>query len=523
MNQWVANAIEASGQTRPTTFGEDAKSFLQGLVNVAKASTMTPSLIPSDIQSRISTKLQAGTPLSGYEQNLLDADKHRINQNLDALLLQTDPLLKNFSSGDPIKSVAEYQAMALLASDYASKHWQQKESVSFDNPSAATNPLQNALANQLAQRVTPDVRAELFRRGIWSTKSHNVLNRIGSTITAVVQPVGKVATTLVGSPFTLTADIVGGKRLDKALLKNFKDNLKAAKDIAPYVQTVVSFVPGIGQGVAGMIGAAGALAAGKSISESLVAGVKGALPGGPITAAAMDITIAAAQGKPIDEIAIAALPIDDSQKDLIKRAAHVVKAVAKGEKVEAIVYEQAIEQLPAKIQDGIAVGATLGIGKALQDKDKNDIPNTISQLKQKGKQIIEADKVLKAGNDRLKHFEQKDGNAIGHGAVSFTMTPHQFKVLRGRLAPQQKLGFDIAVSTHIGKLSGSPRLKDHNQSFDLYTLTGMAGAKKSNKVAMTKAIGRSLGANAEYINYYLPQVKPDLIDKIISFFKGAFK
>jgi hypothetical protein len=83
-------------------------------------------------------------------------------------------------------------------------------------------------------------------------------------------------------PFRMSEEIGRGKRLDKVVLSDLKRTTADAKEVAPYVQAVIGFVPGIGTAASAAIGAATALAEGKPIDEIMVSAVAGAVPGGGI-------------------------------------------------------------------------------------------------------------------------------------------------------------------------------------------------------------------------------------------------
>lgn len=89
--------------------------------------------------------------------------------------------------------------------------------------------------------------------------------------------------------------------------------------ILPYVQSVISFVPGVGTGISAALGAAQALADGRSITEAIVAGAKGMLPGGPLAASAFDAAWGLAHGRPVDSVALEALR-NQLPGDLAKKA-----------------------------------------------------------------------------------------------------------------------------------------------------------------------------------------------------------
>src|SRR5271168_2343488 len=94
---------------------------------------------------------------------------------------------------------------------------------------------------------------------------------------------------ILGPALTL-GNVIDGERIDKAVLGTLKQELQDVKAIAPYVETVIAFVPGIGPGVAGALGAGLALASGQSITKALEEGVKDAIPGGAIAVAIYQVT-----------------------------------------------------------------------------------------------------------------------------------------------------------------------------------------------------------------------------------------
>src|SRR6266576_223749 len=82
------------------------------------------------------------------------------------------------------------------------------------------------------------------------------------------------------APVSLAVDIASGTRLDHALVSNFKAQIRDIKTVGPYAATVVSFVPGVGQGVSGAMAAALAIADGKKLTDVVTEAVAGAVPGG---------------------------------------------------------------------------------------------------------------------------------------------------------------------------------------------------------------------------------------------------
>ncbi len=171
-------------------------------------------------------------------------------------------------------------------------------------------------------------------------------------------------------PINVTQQVLEGGRIDKVALANFKTALASVKTIGPYIQTVISFVPGIGTGISAAIGAGLALANGQSISQALVAGVKGALPGGPAAQAAFSVAQAAIERKPISQIALAALPISDQQKKLLNQGLSAAKDIASGKNVAQSVIDNAVKSLPPALGKAVQIGMAMGHAKSLQDAMK---------------------------------------------------------------------------------------------------------------------------------------------------------
>lgn len=186
------------------------------------------------------------------------------------------------------------------------------------------------------------------------------------------------ADSLNSMPFKVTQQILDGGNISKVALRNFKEALSNVKTLGPYAQTIISFVPGIGTGVAAAIGAGLALADGKPISEALLAAVKGSLPGGAIAQTAFNVSQAAIQGKSIDQIAISALPISDQQKQLLSQGLAAARDIAKGKNVAHSIVDRAIQTLPPQYAKAVQIGMAMGHAKNLQEALKTGARGAVS-------------------------------------------------------------------------------------------------------------------------------------------------
>lgn len=172
---------------------------------------------------------------------------------------------------------------------------------------------------------------------------------VAKGIANVAKDVGEAVGKAALAPVTFVADVgdavVHGERIDRALMHAAEHQAKIFKDVAGFAQIGLSFIPGIGQGISAAIGAGLALAEGKPITDALLAGVKGALPGGPLAAAAFDAAaraaIGVAEGKRIDEIALSAVRNNLPGGDAAKIAFDTGLALAQGKKLQDVALQAA--------------------------------------------------------------------------------------------------------------------------------------------------------------------------------------
>lgn len=194
----------------------------------------------------------------------------------------------------------------------------------------------------------------------------NAVSRVVNAI-PIIGPLAKSVATLVTAPINAVDSLANGGRIDRVAMNTLKSSLAGVKGIAPYAQTVLSLVPGVGQGLSGAIGAGLALASGQNITSALMAGVRGALPGGPLAAAAFDVASAAMAGKPITQIALNALPIAPAQKQALVQGVQLARDLANGKKVSQALIDTATHALPPDLQKAVQIGAALAHASSLQN------------------------------------------------------------------------------------------------------------------------------------------------------------
>lgn len=182
----------------------------------------------------------------------------------------------------------------------------------------------------------------------------------------VVGPLANTVAHLASIPAGVAEQLAAGGRIDRVAMNSLKSALKDVKQVAPYATTVLSLVPGVGSGLSGAIGAGLALASGQNITAALEQGLRNAMPGGALAAKAFDVASAAMQGKPIDQIALAALPITPAARQALADGINVAKDLAAGKHVTQAIVDAATHQLPPQIAKAVQIGAAIGHAKNLQ-------------------------------------------------------------------------------------------------------------------------------------------------------------
>lgn len=328
-----------------------------------------------------------------------------------------------------------------------------------------------------------------------------VVAKAGRTISKELKKVPVVGGGLSGvfnltinQPFQVAGKIASGERLDRVAMDTLRAHVQDVKAVAPYAQTVISFVPVVGPGVNAGIGAGLALASGQPITKALMEGAKAALPGGPLAKGVFDASTAVIQGKPIDQIVLSTLPLDAQSKKGLALALDVTKRLSKGERVDKALLAQAdkaIGLLPADVQKSFKVGTAMAEAQRLQQiAAKHVDPRALTSLKNGGNNLIKASPVLAAAGTVLKSSEARAGYSVAMGVMQ-KPKPQPFHVaaIRQRLTPQQRQGFDTAVQVKSGMVAtklDAPAHAPPAQQFGYYATRGVT--RTANTPAIIKAV-----------------------------------
>jgi hypothetical protein len=156
---------------------------------------------------------------------------------------------------------------------------------------------------------------------------------------------GLAGTPLVRALIKAGGGIVRGDNLVAAVKLAGKAGIQDTREAIRFVAMVAPFVPGVGTGVGAALGAADALANGKPITQALIAGVRGSIPGGPAAQAAFDTGTQLIEGKRVDQALLTAarnrLPPGPAQA-----AFDTAVALAQGRNVQQAMIQGAGRLLP---------------------------------------------------------------------------------------------------------------------------------------------------------------------------------
>jgi len=318
----------------------------------------------------------------------------------------------------------------------------------------------------------------------WATDSQGFTNRqdeggwlenVAKDAGSSIEDVGGTALTIlyegtgVATAVNVVTNIADGVRLDKVISRSLEDQVRAARDVAPYVQAVISLVPGIGTGISAAIAGGLALAQGKRIDQALMDAAVGALPGGVLVQSAARAGIAAARGQPIDEVALQALPVSDQQRELVRASLQLAQDVAQGKPVANSLLEAAdsgLAGLPPEIRQAVQVGTALAHGENLQNIAISQITKFAAPgevLERIGQQVASGSSVAAEARN-LVPAEAQYGFNLGLGIMQHTAGVLELDTARQNLDPANLKAFDMAIALHVGRIcypSVRPPLRGH--------------------------------------------------------------
>ena len=240
--------------------------------------------------------------------------------------------------------------------------WEDSADFGLDAPSPAPTNKPSPKHRSWLKKVIRDVGLPLTEPVHLLSKGANAVENEAKKIPVVGGLFAGIADITLGGPWHFADDVFHGVRIDKAVSRELDRQVRDFKEVGPYAQMVFSLVPGFGTAVAAALGAGVALANGQPITSALVAGLKGAVPGGPLAAMAFDmgekaLSIATKPGgfknfeniSSLADLGIAGLPIDASSQKALDGGVRLIANLASGKKILPSLLHDAVSSLPPEV------------------------------------------------------------------------------------------------------------------------------------------------------------------------------
>ena len=320
-----------------------------------------------------------------------------------------------------------------------------------------------------------------------------------------------VATDPVTLPLTVADDVVHGDSLGQTVSDSIHQEVRKFKAAAPYVESIVALVPGVGGMCASCIAVGVGVAEGQPIDQILIEAAAAQIPGGPIVvagymaaktilkgktrpiswnviaagavqaiaqqagvtippAAVSAISSAATFGSDIangktpqeaglDSI-VAAIPTTTQAGKALHSAVAVglaeTKVALQGSKIGDALFAYGITQLPSGQQQSVQQSLTTAIGLTqasnLQAAKTQAAPGLLTKLQAVG--AADVTPVVAAARTALGG-KGVAGFNVGHGLMQYAGDTYQTQTLRAQLGSDDQHGFDVALAMKIGNVAST--------------------------------------------------------------------
>ena len=331
---------------------------------------------------------------------------------------------------------------------------------------------------------------------------------IGGALSAVYD----VATDPITLPLQAADDVVHGDSPAQVISDSIHHEVTKFKAAAPYVESVVALIPGVGGMCASCIAVGVGVAEGESIDQIVVDAAAAQIPGGPIVVAGYRAakTILSGKARPIswDTIAVGALQgiakaggvtIPPEATSALRAAAKFGSDIANGKSAKEAGLDSLVAAIPTSTQAGKALHSAVAVAlaetkQALQGSKAGDalfaygitqVPTANQQDVQKGLTtaigFVQASNLQAAKTQAVPGLLTKlqavgaadvtpivaaartalggkgvTGFDVGHGLMQYQGDLFQTKNLRAQLGnAADQHGFDVALALKIGNVAST--------------------------------------------------------------------
>lgn len=261
-------------------------------------------------------------------------------------------------------------------------------------------------------------------------------------------------------PIIMTSQIAQGRRVDRVLMGQLKTAVGDAKAVAPIAQTIVSVIPGIGSGISAALGAGLALAEGKPLDQVAEAAVSGAIPGGPVAVAAYHVASngikAAATGRKFDFAdaakeavggALTTLGLPAAATQALTAGVNAAGKIAHGEPLDKALTAGAIDALPVgepargALHEATDLSIALAHGQRVDRALLDRVHGVVELLPIEPEAKAQIQNAARTGTSLAEGHEL--GKTLGvalHGAVADTLIGHGAAGLPAHVTDALKTG-----------------------------------------------------------------------------------
>jgi hypothetical protein len=251
---------------------------------------------------------------------------------------------------------------------------------------------------------------------------------------------------------------------------------------------------------------------GQTLDRSLAAGVADALPVPKEAKAAIvqcvDIAHNIAQGQRVDRVLLAhvdkiaqLLPIDKKYQNGISAGLDVGVAVAQKKKVDKVLQmrlahavvdigmSEGKKHFPKAAINGLQIGMSMTHARMIQGAAQSQIVGSVTKkLQVVGQGVIRDDAVVRATYQSVVKSGHT-GFQVGIASMRYRQNVNQLMTTRNGLSEEDRGGFDLACSLHVGRVANPPsdKLSDVNAQAGYFVTHGVQGGYPSQKQAQIEA------------------------------------
>jgi len=194
------------------------------------------------------------------------------------------------------------------------------------------------------------------------------------------------------------------------------------------------------------------------------------------------VSLAAAQGKPITTVALAAVPLDPAKKQVLLGAIKASGDLVNGKPVSEAAINAALASIPAEYRAAGSAAIAVAGGKRLQDIALEQGPTVINKMTDVGKAEIAKSPELQKALSTMQSAPDKAGFTRALGLMSHKLTPAALSAAEKAVPAAQRGGFMAGVAYHVATTEGASGSAAERIG------VGLRGTKRKSKSQVKRAL-----------------------------------